>query len=708
MKKLFYILLAGALMAISCNKEIQDTKDVISSEKIDGLKVWATLPSEMRSHLGSDGLSLYWDADDELILWSTYLGTEDEMNTKTESINSEYGLDAKTASIGATLEMIHNHLDTQVGGVLSLSSGEGTARGSFHSGIPVEDWFTPGSGDDQFYMFMSMYPAPETVPFWNVYEQVLEQETYGLIKDYIVYQPYVKVNVPSVQDGKSYWKYQRLLDRGFEDRPGTVDEACGIVSRPEVVSGDYKLEFSEWDVMTSLLSFTMQSSDGNTYEIDHLDITFEYPMSSGDYRDNLFALSGNVPAFLLFDEPHESCLHSTFGKLGHGYVPQGNADAWSEMAEASTKLTLQFTSPVEIDGTPTSSADPFYAVVIPTMNLEQGAYNAGLKPRVCFRAYAPNGDLILSKKMAMGNTFYSEKYGVTVYPGFYKGTKYSLNLSLDRVTPPEEALSGQFSLSETTKAYIAHSNLWAYVSNGLRDQNQGANGWKLATNQYDMVGSAANYADFSNYTGWIDLFGFSTTKNDHGIPVFSAGTEVTDFSGDAAGWTDCMAASGWRTITADEGVYLFTERTNAMSLFAYATVYVGAGNNPVKGLVFLPDNWITPATCGFTPINQIGYNFNVNTYNAEGATTGSSGNWDDMESAGAVFWPAAGVRDGDAVETTHLDVGDYVGAYWSGSPDDNHSENGCLLLFGSTDFNPDGYPRNYGGCVRLVRDVLED
>ena len=82
-----------------------------------------------------------------------------------------------------------------------------------------------------------------------------------------------------------------------------------------------------------------------------------------------------------------------------------------------------------------------------------------------------------------------------------------------------------------------------------------------------------------------------------------------------------------------------------------------------------------------------------------GATTGSSGNWEDMEAQGAVFWPVAGKRVGN-----NVDYG--VGSYWSGSPDDNWGpEYADILLFDTTRFDPVHDYRYIGGCVRLVRDV---
>ena len=111
------------------------------------------------------------------------------------------------------------------------------------------------------------------------------------------------------------------------------------------------------------------------------------------------------------------------------------------MADASTKLTLSFETPVVLsDGEATSSDDLFYAVVIPTMDIyNEAALNR--KPRMRFTAYDAAGNEILGKVLQMGNTF---NKGSPVYPGLFKGTKYSFDLVLNPVTSPEAGNAGEY------------------------------------------------------------------------------------------------------------------------------------------------------------------------------------------------------------------------------------------------------------------------
>ena len=576
--KIFWIIPALTLLFVSCNKELNN-KEEIRSEKISGLEVKANLSSLTKSRLGQDGLTLNWEANDRIALWSTYIGTMRDIESAGMDCYRRYSsyIDPGTAVIVGMLDVIHANSNMQITGALSLNSGAGTSSATFVSDKNPEDWFYQpqewsyygNSTDNKYYWFNAMYPAPSIIPGWQFYEQVIPQ-----YDNLTVYQPYIMVNVPSVQDGKSYWDYQILIERGLDDRPApAIETAKGIVTKDEILGGDHTIDFDDWTVMTSLLEFTVRSSDEATRSIDHIDITFETP---DNHYNDCFALSGTVPVFLLLDEEYEAPMRSSFSSsLGfHSPVRKSDPSHWSLMDGGVCKVTLQFDQKLTVTHT---ASETLYAVVIPTMYANNlTTFND--KPRMVFSAYDSNGDLVLSKKLEMSNTnmFYLEKDDTwyTCYPGIWKGTKYSFNLEMDPIVRPEDALSGQFSLSADTKAYIARGNLQAYITNSVRDQSQGYSGWKIADHQYDFVGmTSADYTAFVNgtYTGLFDLCAVSTNDggNDHGITV------STNLTGSAMGWTDCMSVAGWRTITADEGVYLFAERPNAADLFSYATIYAG-------------------------------------------------------------------------------------------------------------------------------------
>ena len=106
----------------------------------------------------------------------------------------------------------------------------------------------------------------------------------------------------------------------------------------------------------------------------------------------------------------------------------------------------------------------------------------------------------------------------------------------------------------------------------------------------------------------------------------------------------------------------------------------------MHGLLLLPDKWELPSGCMFTAGNN---GWDVNSYTAD--------QWEQMETAGAVFLPAVGFRWG-------MTYGfNCEGLYWSSTTKDN----GCPFTMHFDDnilaVDWDNEPQ-FGQSVRLVRD----
>ena len=141
----------------------------------------------------------------------------------------------------------------------------------------------------------------------------------------------------------------------------------------------------------------------------------------------------------------------------------------------------------------------------------------------------------------------------------------------------------------------------------------------------------------------------------------------------------------WRTLTKDEWIYLLQTR-NTSSGKRYAKAQV-AGKN---GIILLPDHWST-STYTLHNTNSDNASFDSNVI--------SSTDWSTMQSAGAVFLPAAGSRAGTTVSGTNAS-----GYYWSSSC--NNDYYACLLGFNNTALSPyqNDY-KYYGQSVRVVCNV---
>ena len=242
------------------------------------------------------------------------------------------------------------------------------------------------------------------------------------------------------------------------------------------------------------------------------------------------------------------------------------------------------------------------------------------------------------------------------------------------IDPPsgDGVLPGAFSVSATQQVHFSQGNLQYQAS---------TNTWRFAEHQYDYVGSA-NSNISSTYSGWIDLFGWGTGNN----PTL-ASTTYGDYStfvdwGSNAIINGGNAVHQWRTLTTSEWSYLLNSRTNASSKR-------GTGNiNGVHGLIILPDSWTLPSGCPqFNPGFASGWSRNSYTL----------AQWAQMESAGAVFLPAAGYRYGTDV----LNVGN-DGDYWSSTP--NYEYDARYMYFYSSSHSSITSDRNNGFSVRLVQD----
>ena len=262
-------------------------------------------------------------------------------------------------------------------------------------------------------------------------------------------------------------------------------------------------------------------------------------------------------------------------------------------------------------------------------------------------------------------------------------------------TYPSGAVNSAFTVNDHGgQVCFAHGNLQYQASTGT---------WRFAPNQYDHIGDNNAYAS-SYYSGWIDLFCWGTSGWDSGAQEYQPYSGSTDYSSYYTGGsysTDLTGAYAdadwayhnpisnggnqarlWRCLTHEEYIYMMENRANASEKYGYACV------NGTNGLVILPDRWVLPSGLSFTPQASSWYS---NSYSAE--------QWTQMESAGAVFLPTTGTRQGTSVFYV-----DGLGDYWSSTANDY--ETGCSMSF----FNGNVYPgdcryRYLGTSVRPAHDL---
>ena len=246
--------------------------------------------------------------------------------------------------------------------------------------------------------------------------------------------------------------------------------------------------------------------------------------------------------------------------------------------------------------------------------------------------------------------------------------------------PDPSAGIGTFSVSADKQVTFSKGNLQYHPAN---DE------WRFAENQTDYIGDANSNCS-STYNGWLDLFGWSTNATNFGV---STSTDwVNDYLGSFVDWgTNKIgndAPNAWRTLSYDEWKYLLNNRPNASSLKGVAQV------NGVNGLIFLPDNWTCPA--GVTFKSGFHSESSVEAYGQY--QTFSADQWSKLESAGAVFLPAAGSRAGSDVDRVQR-----YGYYWSATVYNSYVA--YFLYFDSDEAIMTYDLRFIGKSVRLVKDL---
>ena len=262
---------------------------------------------------------------------------------------------------------------------------------------------------------------------------------------------------------------------------------------------------------------------------------------------------------------------------------------------------------------------------------------------------------------------------------------------------PTGAINGLFSMSDSTQVYFSQGNL-QYI--GSADVPY----WKFADNQWDYFGTTTGQNSNAENVD-RDLFGWGTSGYDHGAVCYQPWStnsnnnqyyvygaynyNLYDQTGQADWGYNAISNggntenSGWRTLTAEEWVYVFNTRSTTSGIrYAKATV------NGVGGVILLPDDW-NESTYSLSNTNISTASFSSNTISAT--------QWMTLENSGAVFMPAAGYRSGTSVSYE----GSY-GYYWSATY--RSSYYAYFLDFKDSGLTPGyHYYRRVGRSVRLVR-----
>ena len=287
-------------------------------------------------------------------------------------------------------------------------------------------------------------------------------------------------------------------------------------------------------------------------------------------------------------------------------------------------------------------------------------------------------------------------YYVKAFAKNRAGIAYGDEITFTTSFAPPGSVNSLFSVSDSKQVFFSQGNLQYQASTDT---------WRFAQNQYDFVGSSNEYIS-ANYEGWIDLFAWGTSGYNHGavlyqpyawnsnyLNYYAYGDESNNLY-DQTGMADWgynkifnggdKENYGWRTLTKDEWMYVFNDRTTTCNIR-----YAKANVNGINGIILLPDNW-----------DSNGYNLsNPNVSDAQyESNMFSVSQWVALENTGAVFMPAAGHR----IEKTINETGT-SGSYWSSSYFYTTNSYNVTFSNSSSCFNND-IRRSRGLSVRLVHE----
>ena len=253
-------------------------------------------------------------------------------------------------------------------------------------------------------------------------------------------------------------------------------------------------------------------------------------------------------------------------------------------------------------------------------------------------------------------------------------------------TAPANAINGKFSVAADKQVYFSQGNL---------QYTQSTATWAFAEHQYDMIGMENMYNP-ETLNDKIDLFGWSgsTGTFQWGVSFLYADD---GYSGDFKDWGMNMGdGNTWYTLTLGEWNYLFNTRTNAAQLMSVARINLNAGGTEyANGLILLPDTWVCPADVTFkTGIADADTDQTFDDFQ-----TIALSDWQKLETAGAVFLPAAGFRRVESVSGPQE-----RGCYWSATKDGEYRADYVGFYSNWIDLTRP-FDRYCGLSVRLVQEA---
>lgn len=280
------------------------------------------------------------------------------------------------------------------------------------------------------------------------------------------------------------------------------------------------------------------------------------------------------------------------------------------------------------------------------------------------------------------------EHTVEMAEGIARNVMKTIQIKMDPASPRVTVSgAGAFSVDAGNQVYFSQGNL---------QYNKATSTWSFMEHQWSTVETngqdvGENYAD----QNIVSLFGWGTSGHNYGpdnyqpwststTGTYGPGSSVLSPTGQSDWGCNAIANggnaanSGWFTLSRAQWEYLLGDTPERVGRRTLATV------NNVPGLLLLPDDqppFTSPDLTQYTT-----YTYTLDT-------------WQDMEALGAVFLPAAGMRNGTSVTRIPESA---PSTYWTSEPFNNGLQAYALFMVpGFVQPNADMCER--GCAVRLVR-----
>lgn len=319
---------------------------------------------------------------------------------------------------------------------------------------------------------------------------------------------------------------------------------------------------------------------------------------------------------------------------------------------------------------------------------------------------------------------------------------YSLTHTLERLKPETEYHIRVYAVIDSEYLYgddfcvktlanglfTVGQNQWVSFSKGNLQYQASTDTWRFAEHPWDFIGysepdqygytygtvnGSSNHLISPNYDGWIDLFGWGTSGQNHGAVCYqpwSTSTNDLDYSAygntydnlydwdNHADWGINPINNGgnqpntWRTLSEKEWHYLLRKRETTSNI-RFVIAFIKDDDINITGTIILPDDWDNSI------YHLIGEPFSSNILSLE--------DWQLLEENGAVLLPFTGERHGTSVSHCYN-----YSAYWTSTHvswigGDSDYDAFCVQFADGIDYYY-GMPRHTGLAVRLVQDYLHN